>query len=178
MHTGWKSRGGGTWCVLPKSLGRGQGFREKFPGGSPYFGFYCILNNKFFENLPWGCCFIPPHPPLPVFIYPILVQQISQSDPDSYVHRLSSWQFVQMQKLNWDLFYNFPLYISTLTTIISLLQIIKQISSHARDDSQHAIAILLMYDFLLFTASSYLKCYNPNFSCVDLSWSGLILAEY
>jgi hypothetical protein len=45
----------------------------------------------------------------------------------------------------------------------------KQISSHARDDSQHAIAILLMSDFLLFTASSYLKCYNPNFSCVDLS---------
>ena len=38
-------------------------------GGSPYFGFYCIFINKFFENLPWGVLF---HPPLPVCIYDLV----------------------------------------------------------------------------------------------------------
>jgi hypothetical protein len=68
---------------LPKFLGGGggQGFQEKFPGGSTYFVFYCNFINKFFENLPGGgavslgrggaaggrggCCFIPPPPPPP-----------------------------------------------------------------------------------------------------------------
>ncbi len=58
---------------LPKFLGGGQGFQEKFPGGgSTYFAFYCIFINKFFKNLPGGVLFHtpPPYPPPPpVCIY-------------------------------------------------------------------------------------------------------------
>jgi hypothetical protein len=47
----------------------GQGFQEKFPGGSPYFGFYCIFINKCFEICLRGVSYLPsplppPHPPV------------------------------------------------------------------------------------------------------------------
>jgi hypothetical protein len=41
--------------------GGGQGFKEKLPGGSPYFVFHCFFINKFFENLPGGAV-SSPHP--------------------------------------------------------------------------------------------------------------------
>ncbi len=77
MHTGWKSRGGGTWCFLPKSLGGVKGFRKNCQGGSPYFGFYCIFINQCFEICLRGVLHLPsplpptspPPPPPPVCIY-------------------------------------------------------------------------------------------------------------
>ena len=51
---------------LPKSLGGVKGFRKNCQGGSTYFAFYCIFINKFFKNLPGGCCFIPPLPLTPL----------------------------------------------------------------------------------------------------------------
>jgi hypothetical protein len=44
---------------LPKFLGGDQGFQKNLPGGSLYFGFYCIYINKFFKNLPRGVLFHP-----------------------------------------------------------------------------------------------------------------------
>ena len=55
------------FAKIPRGGRGGQGFKEKSPGGSPYFGFFIailLFINKFFENLPGGCCFIPPSPPL------------------------------------------------------------------------------------------------------------------
>jgi hypothetical protein len=48
--------------------GGGQRFQEKLPGGSPYFGFYCIFINKCFEFCLRGVLYLhsplpPPHPP-------------------------------------------------------------------------------------------------------------------
>jgi hypothetical protein len=51
---------------LPKFLGGVKAFRKNcLGGGSPYFVFYCIFINKFFENLPGGVLFHPPSPPSP-----------------------------------------------------------------------------------------------------------------
>ncbi len=64
---GLKIQGGGVLAVFAKiPRGGGQGFQEKLPGGSTYFGFYCVFINKFFENLSGGCCFIPPSPSPPL----------------------------------------------------------------------------------------------------------------
>jgi hypothetical protein len=41
----------------------GQGFQEKLPGGSPYFGFYCIFINKCFEICLRGYYIYPPPSP-------------------------------------------------------------------------------------------------------------------
>jgi hypothetical protein len=59
---------------LPKSQGGpgGQGFQEKLPWGSPYFGFYCIYINKRFEICLRGVLYLPsplPHLTPPVCIY-------------------------------------------------------------------------------------------------------------
>ncbi len=63
-HPGRKSRGGGTWCFLPKSLGGVKAFRKNCLGGSPYFGFYCIFINKCFEICLRGVLYLPsPLPP-------------------------------------------------------------------------------------------------------------------
>jgi hypothetical protein len=48
---------------IPGGGGGGQGFQEKLPGGSPYFGFYFIFIDNFFENLPGRVLF---HTPLPL----------------------------------------------------------------------------------------------------------------
>jgi hypothetical protein len=51
---------------LPKFLGGVKGFKKNCQGGYTYFAFYCILINKFFENLPGGGVLIhTPLPPLP-----------------------------------------------------------------------------------------------------------------
>ncbi len=75
---GLKIQGRGYGMFLPKFLG-GWRVSGKIAWGSTYFGFYCIFINKFFKNLPGGCCFIPsPHPPHPPCVhlcfYPTLVQ--------------------------------------------------------------------------------------------------------
>ncbi len=51
---------GGYLKFLPKSLGGSRLSGKIAWGGSPYFGFYWIFINKFFKNLPGGCCFIAP----------------------------------------------------------------------------------------------------------------------
>ncbi len=71
MHTGWKSREGGSWIFCKNPFGgRGQGFQERLQGGgTPYFGFLCIFINKCFEICLGGVLYLtspfPPHPPLP-----------------------------------------------------------------------------------------------------------------
>ncbi len=35
-----------------------KAFRKNCQGVSPYFGFYCIFINKFFENLPFVCIYV------------------------------------------------------------------------------------------------------------------------
>jgi hypothetical protein len=74
---------GGYLKFLPKPLGGGHGFQEKFLGGSTYFvfyNFYCIFINKFFENLPGGGAVSyppPPYtPPPPVCIYYVIIKCI------------------------------------------------------------------------------------------------------
>jgi hypothetical protein len=63
---GLKIQGGcSSFCRNPRRK------KKKMPWGSPWFGFYnfyCTIINKFFENLPEGCCFFPP-PPGPMCIY-------------------------------------------------------------------------------------------------------------
>ena len=58
-----KSRGWGTWCFLPKSLGGGGGVKAFRKNSFPYFGFYCISINKCFEIYLRGDYIYPsPHP--------------------------------------------------------------------------------------------------------------------
>ncbi len=53
MHTGWKSRKGGSSDFVKIPGGGGQGFPGKIAwGGSPYFGFYCIFINKLIPLFP------------------------------------------------------------------------------------------------------------------------------
>jgi hypothetical protein len=43
---GLKIQGRGYLTFFAKIPGGGQGFQEKLPGGSPYFGFYCYSKNE------------------------------------------------------------------------------------------------------------------------------------
>jgi hypothetical protein len=61
---GLKIQGRGYLKFFLKSLG-GQGFQEKLPRGSSYFGFYCI----FINNLEGGPIFTLPLPPSPTFVH-------------------------------------------------------------------------------------------------------------
>ncbi len=72
--------------VFAKITRGGQGFQEKLPrggggwvGGNPYFGFYCIFNNKCFEIFLRRVLYLPslytPHPPPPVCIYVSIFEQ-------------------------------------------------------------------------------------------------------
>jgi hypothetical protein len=58
---GLKIQGKGYLMFLPKSLGGGGGSRlsGKIAGGSPYFGFYCILLTSF-SKICLGVLFHPP----------------------------------------------------------------------------------------------------------------------
>ncbi len=49
--------------VFAKIPRRGQGFQEKLPWRSPYFGFYCIFINKCFEICLRGVLYLPSPPP-------------------------------------------------------------------------------------------------------------------
>ncbi len=60
---GLKIKERGQIKFLPKSLG-GQGFQEKLPGGSPYFGFYCIFIIKSFEIRVGGPIYTIPKLPI------------------------------------------------------------------------------------------------------------------
>ncbi len=68
MHTGWKSRGGGTWCFLPKSLGGSRVSGKIAWGGPPISGFIAFLLTSVLK-FAWGGYYIypppfpPPHPP-------------------------------------------------------------------------------------------------------------------
>ena len=55
--------GSSSFCQNPLEEGEGGSRLSGYIArGSPYFEFYCIFINKFFENLPGvGCCFIPPY---------------------------------------------------------------------------------------------------------------------
>ncbi len=63
MHTSWKSRG--YLMFLTKFLGGGSRLSGKLPGGSLYFGFYCICINKCFEICLRGVLYLPSTPPHP-----------------------------------------------------------------------------------------------------------------
>ncbi len=59
---GLKIQGRGYLMFLAKIPRGGQGFQEKLPGGSPYFGFYCIFINKCLEICLRGVLYLPsPH---------------------------------------------------------------------------------------------------------------------
>jgi len=58
-----KIHGKGYLKFVPKSLG-GSRLSEKMPGGNPYFGFYCIFINKYFEICLRGASIYPPPSPL------------------------------------------------------------------------------------------------------------------
>ncbi len=65
MHTGWKSRGGGTGCFLPKSLGGSRLSGKIDWGGPPISGFIAFLLTSVLK-FAWGGYYIytPPSPPL------------------------------------------------------------------------------------------------------------------
>ena len=44
------------FAKIPRGV---QGFQEKLPGGSPYFGFYCIFYCKCFEICLRGVLYLP-----------------------------------------------------------------------------------------------------------------------
>ncbi len=54
------------FCQNPQG---GQGFQEKIAWGVPYFGFYCIFINKWFEICLRGVLHLPSPLPPPVCIY-------------------------------------------------------------------------------------------------------------
>ncbi len=69
MHTGWKSRGVGTWCFFAKIPMGVKAFRKNCQWGSPYFGFNCIFINKCFEICLRGVLYLPSPLPPPVSNY-------------------------------------------------------------------------------------------------------------
>jgi hypothetical protein len=76
------------FCQNPKgSWGKGQGFQEKLPGGSPYFGFYCIFINKCFEIYLRGYYIYPtpyPHLTSPMCIYGCMRPKKGFSGPHKF----------------------------------------------------------------------------------------------
>ncbi len=65
MHTGWKSRGGGTWCFLPKSLGGSRLSGKVAWGGPSILGFIAFLLTSILKFVRGGYYIYPPTSPPP-----------------------------------------------------------------------------------------------------------------